>query len=172
METFIFKKNEIKKIDDLVLALGFFDALHLGHQKIIEKTVKKANNLKIKSGVLTFKQSPKNLVKNKNTSNIFDISTKSKILKSFGVDYLIILDMEKEDLINTSAKEFVQNFLMKLGVKHCICGQDYKFGKNRQGNPSDINHYSNDSISVVVAKNENINFKKISSSSLKPLLTK
>ena len=49
---------------DLVLALGFFDGVHIAHQKLIKKAVELAKNNTLKSAVITFKEHPLCSLKN------------------------------------------------------------------------------------------------------------
>lgn len=50
--------TEINPNEKIVLALGFFDGVHLGHQELINATIKKAKELNCASGVMTFAEHP------------------------------------------------------------------------------------------------------------------
>ncbi len=167
MKVHKFTSVDIKKVGNIALALGFFDAIHIGHQKIINKTINAANKSKLESAVLTFTKSPKDIIEGNDKTNVLSISDKEKILKEMGVDHLIVLNFEKEDLLNNSPEDFVKNYLMKLGAKIVVCGTDYRYGKNKAGIPSEIPAYSQYDIKVLQEEMVLQEGFKISSTKLK-----
>ena len=56
--------NEIKSIDETSIALGNFDGVHLGHQKLIKETIEIARERGLKSAVFTFSNHPRDLLPN------------------------------------------------------------------------------------------------------------
>ena len=55
----IYKNLDIKKIhENAIIAIGNFDGLHLGHQKVLRQARKKAEKHKLKFGVMTFEPVP------------------------------------------------------------------------------------------------------------------
>lgn len=58
--------EQIGQIDETVVALGNFDGVHLGHQKIIERTVRSANAMGLKSAVFTFSNHPSSVLERVN----------------------------------------------------------------------------------------------------------
>ncbi len=167
MKTHKIAINQINNLGDIVLALGFFDGIHLGHQKIINKMLQEAKKDNMESAVLTFSKSPQDILNDLQNSNVFGISDKKRILSEMGVEHLIILDLSKEDLKNTSANDFINNYIKKLGAKKVVCGKDFRFGKGGLGKPADIYKYSQGKIQVVIEQLKTIGKNKISSTELK-----
>ena len=79
--------------DPIALCLGFFDAIHLGHQAIINAA--KASGLKV--GVMTFDEPPLYVLKKRNTQlALTSTADKAEIFSDMGVDYLYILHFDLE----------------------------------------------------------------------------
>ena len=135
MEVIRISLKSLVKLDDITLCLGYFDSLHLGHLTLIKKSM----NLGKKVGVLTMDPNPSSFFID-NVKEINSIDDKIGILKEVGVDYFIILETDRE-LLNISAERFVKDILIPLGVKNVVCGFDYHFGKDKQGDSDMLSYY-------------------------------
>ena len=127
---------------DSVVTIGTFDGVHIGHQKIIKRLVRIAEEKQLEAVVLTFFPHPR-MVLQKDTSIklINDIEEKSKLLEKFGVDHLVIKKFTQE-FSRLTALEFVRDILVKqLHVKHIIIGYDHRFGRNRTADISDLREF-------------------------------
>ena len=91
--------------ENLILCLGFFDALHLGHLELI-KCAKKLNG---KVGVMTFSRNPKELINNCKCQIINNLEMKKEILESYDVDYLFILDLSL-DILNLDPSQLIKYY--------------------------------------------------------------
>ena len=81
--------NDIRDIEPTAVALGNFDGVHLGHQKLISEAVKCASERGLKSAVFTFSNHPRDLLpKSRKVKNILYKNEKAGIIGSLGVDYL------------------------------------------------------------------------------------
>ncbi len=91
-----------------VIAIGNFDGLHLGHQKVIQEAKQKAKKNKIPFGVMTFEPVPV-MFFNKNIKNhrINSLEQKKTQLKKFRLDFLIIIKFNK-NFSTQSAEEFIK----------------------------------------------------------------
>lgn len=125
--------SDIKKIDDLTICLGFFDAFHLGHIELI----KKAKEKKGKVGILSFSSNPRELLFNQDCPIINNLEMKEEILNQFEIDYFFILDLSWE-ILNLTKDDFINKLLVPLGVKNIVCGFDNSFGKEGKGHPIDL----------------------------------
>ena len=135
MEVIKISLKSLVKLDDITLCLGYFDSLHLGHLTLIRKSM----NLGRKVGVLTMDPNPSSFFVN-DVKEINSIEDKIEILEKVGVNYLIILETDRE-LLNISAERFVKDILIPLGVKNVVCGFDYHFGKDKQGDSDMLSYY-------------------------------
>jgi riboflavin kinase/FMN adenylyltransferase len=117
-----------------VTAMGNFDGVHIGHQKILSAAKEIARQSGKPFNVLTFEPHPYAFFKSQ--SDNFRIKTlrqKAEILNSFGVDNLIIMHFNK-DFAQTSAENFIKNILVDgLKISSVVVGKGYKFGHNRLG---------------------------------------
>lgn len=125
------------------VTIGTFDGVHFGHQKIIEKLVLEAKNEGKKSVVLTFFPHPRMILQKDNSLELINtIDERAKLLEKIGLDYLIIHPFSKE-FSRTTALEFVRDFLVnQLKISKLIIGYDHHFGKNREGNITQLTEYS------------------------------
>src|SRR5699024_2847428 len=123
-----------EELPETVSAIGFFDGIHKGHQKVIKTAVKKAKENNMESAVITFHPHPTVVLK-KNIGDvkyITPLEEKQEIIKSLNVDRLYIITFNKE-LSKLSPKEFVKHFLLNLHIKHVVAGFDYSYGFKGEG---------------------------------------
>ena len=121
--------------EDIIIAIGNFDGVHLGHARLLEAAKLKAKENNLSFGVVTFSPHPREFFSSKNSSfKLLDDQEKKYQLSKLGVDYLIIIEFN-EQLKNLSPNEFLSNVLSKaFRVKKMFAGVNFKFGKNREGN--------------------------------------
>lgn len=125
------------------VTIGTFDGVHFGHQQIIEKLVSEAKKAGKKSVVLTFFPHPRMVLqKDAFLELINTIDERAALLEKTGLDYLIIHPFSKE-FSRTTALEFVRDILVnQLNISKLIIGYDHHFGKNREGNITQLTEYS------------------------------
>ncbi|NLY71513.1 MAG: bifunctional riboflavin kinase/FMN adenylyltransferase, partial [Clostridiales bacterium] len=128
--------EEIKDIEETVVALGNFDGVHKGHQELIRRAVNSAIAANLKSAVFTFSNHPKNVLAKKTVvKNILYWDEKYEILKNLGVDYLVSIPFD-EKIQKMKPKQFIKEILIKsLRMKEAYCGFNYRFGYKGEGNP-------------------------------------
>ena len=80
-----------------VIAIGNFDGLHLGHQKVIKEARLKAKKLKLPLGVMTFEPVPVMFFSKKDKDHrINSLQQKKKQLKKLKLDFLVIIKYTKK----------------------------------------------------------------------------
>jgi len=121
-----------ESIKPVVLTIGTFDGLHIGHQKIIKRLTKNAKKQNLQSVVLTFFPHPRMVLqKNTDLKLLNTIDEKIELFTKYELEVLVIHPFDK-DFSELSAEEFVKNILIeKLNLKKIIIGYDHRFGKNR-----------------------------------------
>ncbi|MEO1012266.1 MAG: bifunctional riboflavin kinase/FAD synthetase [Bacteroidota bacterium] len=131
--------SEYDKQNPSVVTIGTFDGVHVGHRKILERLIKNAENLNLKSTVLTFFPHPRMVLqKDSDIKMLNTIGEKTKILEQLGLDQLIIHPFTRE-FSRLSATDFVRDVLVNsLGIKKIIIGYDHRFGRNRNANIQDL----------------------------------
>ena len=117
-----------------VIAIGNFDGLHLGHQKVIKEAKRKAKKNNIPFGVMTFEPVPVMFFNNKiKNHRINSLEQKKTQLKKFKLDFLIIINFNK-NFSSQSAEEFIKKIIFKkTKCKYLYVSKNFKFGYKRQG---------------------------------------
>jgi riboflavin kinase/FMN adenylyltransferase len=141
----IYKNLNIKtKHRDAVIAIGNFDGLHVGHQKVLLEAKQKAKREKLKLGLITFEPVP-TMFFNKNIKNhrINSLNQKIYFLKKIKLDFLIIINFNKT-FSNLSAENFIKKILFKqIKSKYIFVSRNFKFGKKRLGNIKILKKFEN-----------------------------
>lgn len=127
----------ITRIDDkfkprcpTIAALGYFDGLHIGHQRIIQATKKTG----YQSAVITFANQPEAFIKRQpEVLRLLKNEHKIEILEKMGVDYLFMYPFD-ERTMNMNAQDFVQELIINKGICGAAAGFNFTFGKNKTGN--------------------------------------
>ncbi|MDL1968596.1 MAG: bifunctional riboflavin kinase/FAD synthetase [Deltaproteobacteria bacterium] len=128
--------NKITKpYKNAVIAIGNFDGVHLGHQALFCNLIKKAMALNGTSVAMTFEPHPIRVLKNNNHPPLITLyEQKVELIEKAGLDVLICIPFTQE-FAAIPAKGFVEDILVKrIGIKAISVGEDYTFGKNREGN--------------------------------------
>ncbi|PCI60077.1 MAG: bifunctional riboflavin kinase/FMN adenylyltransferase [Gammaproteobacteria bacterium] len=128
--------NNIRPDDHgCVLTIGNFDGVHLGHRRVIEALVSKARVLNCAAAVMVFEPQPQELFAPETApARLTRLRDKYNLLKMLGVDRVICVNFNRK-FSGITATDFIAQLLVnKLGIKHLIIGDDFRFGKNRQGN--------------------------------------
>ena len=124
-----------KKYKSSAIAIGNFDGVHKGHQRVFVKARKFAKKNKIKFGILTFTPLPA-MFFNKKVSNyrLTSEDQKFKILKKNEVDFLVNIKFDKA-FSKIKALKFIKNIIYKkINPKLIFVSNNFKFGNKRKGN--------------------------------------
>lgn len=119
------------------LTIGSFDAIHLGHQKLMQETIELAKKNKTIPALLTFKQHPRKILNSeKSGATIFSYEHRLELITKFGIQKIFVIYFN-ETISHLTPIEFIQKILLKaLNCQAIITGEDFCFGKDRQGNIS------------------------------------
>jgi len=132
----IFNNTSIsKKYKSSALAIGNFDGVHKGHQKIFKQAKKFTKKNKIKFGVLTFTPLPVMFFNNKiKNYRLISEKFKFKLFKKYGVDFVINIKFNRI-FSKITAEKFIKNIIFrKINPKLIFVGANFKFGNKRKGN--------------------------------------
>ncbi len=117
-----------------VVALGNFDGVHRGHQRVIGRAGAIARELGVPAGVTTFEPHPRSVFKpDQPPFRLTPLRIKARHIEALGVDYLYMQHFDL-DFARLTAEAFVEQVLVAgLGVRHVVVGYDYVFGRGRGG---------------------------------------
>ncbi len=137
----IITKIEKNTFEASSLALGMFDGVHLGHQKVIMNAIEKAKKLNIKSAIVTFKEHPQVITAKTPTKLISNVEERLGMFENLGVDYCVLLEFN-EALSNMTAVEYIEKVLVSsLNAKNITIGYDHRFGSDKMGNEDLLKEY-------------------------------
>ena len=125
-----------------VIAIGNFDGIHLGHQKVIDEAKKKAKKNKLPFGLMTFEPVPV-MFFNKKIKNhrISSLEQKKDQLKKLKLDFLIIINFNK-NFSSLTAKEFIKKIIYKkTSCRFLYVSKNFRFGFKRKGNIDTLKKY-------------------------------
>jgi len=163
----IYKNANLKKKHyGGVIAIGNFDGIHLGHQKVINEARKKAKKNKIPFGVMTFEPVPVMFFNSKiKNHRINSLKQKKEQLKKFKIDFLIIIKFNK-NFSSLTAEQFINRVIYyKTKCKFLYVSKNFKFGYKRQGTIQTLKKFENQyNFKSLITKPYKKNKKTISSS--------
>ncbi|MGM9986511.1 MAG: bifunctional riboflavin kinase/FAD synthetase [Bacillaceae bacterium] len=159
------------KKEKLVMALGFFDGVHRGHQKVILEAKKIAEQLGCKSAVMTFYPHPSVVLKREKevVQYITPLQQKVEEMARLGIDYLFIVEFT-EAFSQLTPQQFVDDYIIGLNVIHVVAGFDYSYGKLGKGTMETMPFHSRNMFTQTVIESVDENNEKISSTSIRKFL--
>ena len=158
----------------IVLALGFFDGIHLGHKEVITTAKKVAEERGYKVAVMSFNQHPSVIFQNVDPESIQYVSPlerKKELLKELGVDIFYLVDFTKE-FGALSPQEFVDQYIVGLNAKVVVAGFDYTYGKRDIANMELLPKYASNRFEIISIAEQKTENGKISSTAVRDLLLK
>jgi len=130
----VFREYNKNMLEASSLALGFFDGVHLGHQKVISNAVKKAQQLGVTSAAVTFSQHPRYIISKSASltpasNSITFLEEKLELFENLGLQAAVIINFN-ESIAKMTAHDYLQNVLIDcLNAKNITIGYNHKFGQ-------------------------------------------
>jgi riboflavin kinase/FMN adenylyltransferase len=123
----------VKPQQEMLLSIGVFDGVHLGHQQLLTHLRDEARSKNWLSGVVTFKSHPEVVLAGENKLLwLNDLETRISLLRNLGIDIVVALPFSSE-LSRLTARRFVQLLKQHLKMRGLIIGPDFALGRNREG---------------------------------------
>ncbi|TEU27342.1 MAG: bifunctional riboflavin kinase/FAD synthetase [Gammaproteobacteria bacterium] len=163
--------HNLKKQVGSVVTIGNFDGVHVGHEKIISRLTESAKALELPSALISFVPTPQCFF-GREQATLSSFKEKHRLLARLGVDKYLLIHFN-QDFSELEAKDFIQQVLLdKLNMKHCLIGDDFRFGKGRQGDLKLLQNLSSTKdFSVENTQSVLCNDCRASSSEIRTLLT-
>ena len=115
------------------VTIGNFDGVHLGHQELFARVVRRAREGGGASVAVTFDPHPRKVLDPRGVRLISTLQQKMELIERAGVDELLVIPFDR-DMAATSAEDFVDAILLgAVGMTDLVVGHDYAMGKNRAG---------------------------------------
>jgi len=117
-----------------VATIGNFDGIHLGHQAVLTQLAMKGEMLALSAVVITFEPQPNEFfAPEKAPARLSRFREKVETLRCYSIQELCVLRFNQK-LARMSAQDFIQKLIVDgLNIKYLVVGDDFKFGKDRQG---------------------------------------
>ena len=124
-----------------VIALGFFDGVHIGHAALLEKTKQRAEELGAMPSVLSFDVHPDTLVFHKEVPLInSSIGREEIIRRCFGIQNVVFIHFNQH-VMRMPWQEFLRSLVEELQVCHIVVGHDFCFGYRGEGTAERLKSY-------------------------------
>ncbi|HBD82861.1 MAG TPA: bifunctional riboflavin kinase/FMN adenylyltransferase [Dehalococcoidia bacterium] len=118
---------------DSALTIGVFDGVHRGHVHLIRRLISEAKSAGMLSGVVTFRNHPKTVLRpDFKTNYISDLDERIRLLKEHGIDFVVPVTFDR-DLAQLSSERFLDKLSSQLRMKSLIVGPDFAMGHKRDG---------------------------------------
>lgn len=122
-----------------VLTIGNFDGVHLGHRTVIDQLVGVAQQKGLPATVMIFEPQPQEYFSRRCLTDrdyplrLMTFRQKVQALARLNIDYLVCVNFNRS-FSSVTATQFIDQYLCQgLGVRHLVIGDDFRFGRGREG---------------------------------------
>ncbi|MFC2949717.1 adenylyltransferase/cytidyltransferase family protein [Virgibacillus sediminis] len=175
METIMLNEQNLeywqRQSDRNVIALGFFDGIHKGHQEVIKTAGRKAEELGASLAVMSFFPHPKTVLSNGDVAfdYLMPLEEKAQVLRSLGVDRFYIVSFNKS-FASLSPEDYVNQYLLQFGTIHAVAGYDFSYGFKGAGNIDRLEEDAGGRIGTTKVGKVEYRGRKISSTWIRELI--
>lgn len=122
-----------------VIALGFFDGVHLGHGALLRKTAERARKLGVTPAAFTFDRSPKEFVTGVPVPLLTSAAERAEIIREYyGIGTVFVEPFDRA-MMTMPWEDFITELLVKkYRAVHLVAGHDFRFGYKNQGDPEKL----------------------------------
>ena len=165
---------DLQKIpnEDVVLAMGFFDGVHRGHQAVIQRAKEIAAQRHLKLAIMTFDRFPKIYFRNIDPQAVKYVTPLKQRLKRFeqqGIEIAYVARFD-EAMAKLAPQYFVDHFMADLHAKVVVAGFDYTYGKPDVANMETLPQFAQGRFDVVTVDRQVLNAEKIGTTQIKTAL--
>ena len=163
--------GELSPKKDMLLTIGIFDGVHIGHKYLISQLEERAKQQNLLSGVVTFRQHPQEVLSPQTRLPFLtDLAERTNLLKNEGVEAVITLSFTRE-LAQLSARQFISLLKRYLRMRGLVIGPDFALGRDREGNTNTLRTLGQDmNFSVTVIPPIMISGEVVSSTAIRNAL--
>ena len=155
--------------DKKIIALGFFDGVHLGHQALLKACVELANELNIIPAAITFHRHPQSLFSAAVPPLVNSLEDRHRLLAQYGMKQVITVPVSPQ-VMEMPWQDFLSQ-LMADGAAGFVCGNDFRFGHRGEGNARLLEGFCRQrDLPCVIAPEQLLEGVRISSTHIRGLL--
>lgn len=134
-----------------VIALGFFDGVHLGHAALLNKARQEADRLGCIAAALTFARHPDEVILGQKTPLLNTLSQRERLMKDeFAMEEVITLPFDK-DMMQMPWQQFAKMLSAQFEAEAVVCGHDFTFGYKGEGNAQKLQEFFGANCHVIEA---------------------
>ncbi|MDK6232702.1 riboflavin biosynthesis protein RibF [Aerococcus sanguinicola] len=166
-----FSNDQVLK-GPIVLALGFFDGVHRGHQRVLAAARREASKRRLPLVAMTFDMAPSIMYQELKPTEVKYLTTveaKERLMAHHGVDYLYLVQYTSQFAYQTP-QEFVDHYMAGLNAAVVVAGFDYTYGKKDIANMQTLPDYAKGRFEILEVPELAFQNKKIGSRRIKALL--
>lgn len=154
-----------------VIALGFFDGVHLGHQQVLQEALTEGRKRNVPVAVMTFDPHPKQVLGQgtEQVRYITPLDRKLEKMKQLGIDRVYVIEFTVA-FSELSPQEFVDQYLIAAGAVHIVAGFDYSYGRFGAGKMATLDFHSRGRFDHTIVSEHQAQDEKISSTRIRQLL--
>ena len=125
-----------------VIALGFFDGVHIGHGELLKMAVRRAGERGCRSAAFTFDRSPREFVTGKPVPLLTTPSERAHIIRTqYGVQEVFVEPFDR-NMMTMPWEDFISELLVrKYHAVHLVAGHDFRFGHKNEGDVEKLKSY-------------------------------
>ncbi len=138
-------KTPSQRVEPTAVSIGVYDGVHVGHQELLRQLLVQADRLGVAPAVVTFDRHPALVLRPQNAPKLLtSLDQKLELLERAGIEYVYLVEFSSERA-RTTPEEFIrQVFVESLQVRCVVVGEDFHFGRAREGNVDTLEKFGMD----------------------------
>lgn len=157
---------------EVILAMGFFDGVHKGHQRVLAEGKKVADQKQLPLAALTFNLSPRFIFQHvhpKTIQYLTPLPEKIERMASYGVDLLYVVQLTSA-FAKLSPQAFVDQYMVGLHADTVVAGFDYTYGKKEIANMARLPEYAQSRFGIIEVPELQLTEGKVGSTTIRYMI--
>ena len=152
-----------------IIALGFFDGVHLGHQQLLRACAALAQQYAMTPAAITFETHPQSFFTATPPAQINTGADRDRLLRHYGMEEIICLPVN-EEVMSTPWQAFLED-LITHGAAGFVCGNDFRFGRAGEGCAEKLQEFCREkNLPCTIVPEQTLDSIRISSTHIRSLL--